>query len=351
MSKTGVLLINLGTPHQCDTTSVRLFLQDFLNDPRVIDLPAFVRWPLVNLMIIPLRLKKTAHAYQKIWSDAGSPLLVNSQKINTSLANELGPDYHVELGMRYGQPSIQTAFEKLKHYHALKVIPLFPQYSSAATGSAIEQLLTKLVRQWNIPALDIQRDFYQHPGFVTAYADIIKQHISDKQIDFLLFSYHGLPERHINKSDCRAQCDRMNVCSTMNHDNAFCYRAQCYKTSHLIAQHLGLNANQYRVAFQSRLGRSPWIKPYTDLLLPELINKNIKNIAIVCPSFVTDCLETLEEVNIRTRQQWLALGGTDFTFIPCINHSPIWIKALADMVKNKIDTLAARSVVEQIQSM
>ena len=217
MSKTGVLLINLGTPNQCDATSVRHYLQDFLNDPRIIDLPAFVRWPLVNLMIIPLRYKKTTHAYQQIWSEAGSPLLVNSQQIHTSLANELGPDYHVELGMRYGEPSIQTAFEKLKHFHSLKVIPLFPQYSSAATGSAIEQLLTELMSQWNIPALDIQRDFYQHPGFVTAYADLVKQHISDKPIDFLLFSYHGLPERHINKSDCQAQCDPSEC--------MFCYQA------------------------------------------------------------------------------------------------------------------------------
>jgi ferrochelatase len=217
------------------------------------------------------------------------------------------------------------------------VIPLFPQYSSAATGSAINELIPTLAKQWNIPALTIKRDFYQHPGFLAAYADIIKQHISGKAIDLLLFSYHGLPERHIDKSECEASCDRLLDCPNINDDNQFCYRAQCYATTHFITQRLGLASNQYTVSFQSRLGRIPWIKPYTDLLLPELIQKGIKNIAIVSPSFVADCLETLEEINIRTRAQWASLGGSNFIFIPCINHSHLWINALADMVRGKGD--------------
>jgi ferrochelatase len=335
MSKKGVLLINLGTPDNSRPLSVRRYLREFLNDPRVIDLPVFLRWPLVNLIVVPLRYKKTALAYQKIWYDTGSPLLVISQQLKTSLSNELGPDYHIELGMRYGQPSIQAAFDKLKNYSSLTVIPLFPQYSSAATGSAIEALLTVLLKQWNIPKLAIQRDFYQHPGFVAAYADIIKQHIGSKNIELFLFSYHGLPERHIRKSQCQTPCDRASDCPAITDDNRFCYRAQCYATSHYIADQLGLNSEQYAVSFQSRLGRTPWIKPYTDLLLPELIKKGTKNLAIVCPSFVADCLETLEEINIRAHKQWFALGGTSFTFIPCINHSPLWIKALADMVRNR----------------
>jgi len=333
MSKKGVLLINLGTPDNCDPTSVRRYLREFLHDPRVIDLPAFLRWPLVNLVIVPFRYKKTTRAYQKIWNDTGSPLLLISQQMKTSLSNKLGSGYHVELGMRYGKPSIQAAFEQLKHYDSLTVVPLFPQYSSAATGSAIEELTSTLVKQWNIPKLVIQRDFYHHPAFVAAYVDIIKQHTSGKRIDLLLFSYHGLPERHIHKSECQAPCERLHNCPTIDDNNQFCYRAQCYATTHNIAKQLGLPANQYTVSFQSRLGRTPWIKPYTDLLLPELRKQGIKNIAIVCPSFVADCLETLEEVNIRLREQWLALGGDHFTFIPCINYSPLWIKALADMVR------------------
>ncbi len=333
MRKKGVLLINLGTPDHCDPTSVRRYLHEFLNDPRVIDLPTLIRWPLVNLMIIPFRYRKTAHAYQKIWNDAGSPLFIISQQMANQLAKELGAEYHVELGMRYGKPSIQTAFDKLKQVDSLTVIPLFPQYSSAATGSAIEAFIAPLAKQWNLPKLTIKRDFYRHSGFITAYAEIIKQHISDKKIDLLLFSYHGLPERHISKSKCNASCDHMTNCPTIYDENLFCYRAQCYATTHAIAEQLGFDTPQYTVSFQSRLGRTPWIKPYTDLLLPELIKQGVKHIAMVCPSFVADCLETLEEVNIRAREQWLSLGGTSFTFIPCINHSPRWINALADMVR------------------
>lgn len=331
-SKKGVLLINLGTPASCDKTSVRRYLTEFLNDPRVIDLPAFIRWPLVNGVLVPFRYKKTTQAYQKIWSEAGSPLLHISRQIKMNLATELA-DYQVELGMRYGEPNIPAALAKLKHCDSLTVVPLFPQYTSAATGSAIQALIPTLANQWNIPKLVIKKDFYQQSGFIASYVDIIKQHIAGKKLDLLLFSYHGLPERHIHKSKCQAECSRLHACPVINPSNLFCYRAQCYATTHSIAKQLGLNEQDYLVSFQSRLGRTPWIKPYTDLLLPELIKKGTKRIAIVSPSFIADCLETLEEINIRAREQWYALGGEDFTFIPCINHSPRWIKALAEMVR------------------
>lgn len=333
MKKKGVLLINLGTPDSAEPRAVKRYLQEFLNDPRVIDLPFVLRKLLVNAVILPFRYKKTAAAYQKIWGEAGSPLLVNSERLKVSLANLLGEEYHVELGMRYGHPSIQSAVNQLKDVQSLNVIPLFPQYSSAATGSALEKLFVLLSKQWNIPSVRITGDFYNDAGFIAAYADRIKKTIQNKKIDLLLFSYHGLPERHINKSECKASCDRFHACPAINTANLYCYRAQCYATSELIAKELALSPPQYAVSFQSRLGRTPWIKPYTDVLLPELIQKQVKNIAIVSPSFVADCLETVEEIDIRTRAQWQALGGETFTFIPCLNDDSLWVSALANRVK------------------
>jgi protoporphyrin/coproporphyrin ferrochelatase len=215
------------------------------------------------------------------------------------------------------------------------VLPLFPHYASAATGSAMEAVLKPVSKQWNIPEIRVKRDFYDDPGFIAAYAEIIKATLQDKKVDLLLFSYHGLPERHINKSQCQATCDRLNACPEISDTNAYCYRAQCYATSRLLAEAIGLKANQYHVAFQSRLGHTPWIKPYTDLVLPKLIQQGIKNIAVVCPSFVADCLETLEEVDIRARAQWVALGGKAFTFVPCLNAAPTWVSALGEMVRER----------------
>jgi ferrochelatase len=332
MSKTGVLLINLGTPNNCNIKSVYSYLTEFLNDPRVIDLALLPRWILTNLIIVPFRCKKSTRAYQKIWLSNGSPLLVHSKNLKDALAVELTDKYQVELAMRYGNPSIPLALKNLRDCHRIIAIPLFPQYSSAATGSAMAKLLNELGKQWNIPELKIIRDFYNAPGFIASYADIIKKHTANNSFDLILFSYHGLPERHINKSRCQAKCNRSSACPALSEANLYCYRAQCYATSHLLANALNLASSQYQVSFQSRLGRTPWIKPYTDLILPTLIKQGIKNIAIACPSFVADCLETLEEINIRAREQWQQLGGNNFIFIPCLNNHPLWVKALAEMV-------------------
>ncbi len=310
MNKKGVLLINLGTPDNCDNKSVYSYLTQFLNDPYVIDLPFFMRWPLVNLVIVPFRHKKTAEAYQKIWTKEGSPLRLNSMNLAKALSVALGSDYQVELGMRYGKPSITSAIEKLKNTEEIIVIPLFPQYSHAATGSAIAKVssLSKPI---------IIKDFYNNPGFIESYAEIIKNNTANKNIDFILFSYHGLPDKPINQI----------------------YQNQCHETTRLITEKLNLSKDHYQTTFQSRLGRTPWIKPYTDLVLPELIQKGIKNIAIVCPSFVADCLETLEEINIRAREQWQSLGGSEFTFIPCLNADSQWVEALASIVLKQTHSL------------
>jgi len=317
MKKIGILLINLGTPQSHRPLDVIRYLSEFLNDPRVVDLPWSFRTLLVNAFIIPNRFQKTAQAYQKIWLPEGSPLLVYTTALKEALSEKLGNDYQVEVGMRYGNPAIKTALQDLKACDTIKVIPLFPQYSSAATGSALAEVYRFFIKQWNIPSLSVQKDFHDHPAYIESYAALIQENIAQKKIDKIIFSYHGLPERHIDKTK----------------NKLFCYQEQCFKTSELIATALSLNLKQYIVSFQSRLGKTPWIKPYTDLVLPELIKEGVKNIAIVCPSFVSDCLETLEEVNIQTRTQWQSLGGGEFTFIPCLNTYPRWVEELAEMIK------------------
>lgn len=333
MKQKGILLINLGTPDQCDGASVRRYLREFLNDPRVVDLPWYVRWPLVNLLIVPFRHKKTTQAYKKIWTEAGSPLLTHTQNLCTAVSKQLGDSYRVAYGMRYGKPSIATALKQVDECDSIIVLPLFPQYSSAANGSAIENFYRVLSSKWNMPSVHVINDFYNHSGFIAACADIIRTHCAESKPDLVLFSYHGLPERHIDKSDCKAACGHSNACPVMVEQNRFCYRAQCYATTNLIAVKLGMQDNEYSVSFQSRLGRTPWIKPYTDIVLQELIQKGVKHLAIVCPSFVSDCLETLEEINIRAREQWVSLGGTEFTYIPCVNETPLWVEAVAGMVR------------------
>jgi ferrochelatase len=330
--KKSVLLINLGTPDKPDNQSVYRYLKEFLNDPRVIDLPSWLRWPLVNLLIVPFRHKKSAAAYRKIWQNQ-SPLLENTARLRDKLAVKLGADYQVEFGMRYGNPSIESAIEKFHDPASIHIVPLFPQYASAATGSAVEVALQVISQRWNIPAISVTRDFYQEQGFIQAYASTIRETLNYRNVDLILFSYHGLPERHIDKSNCIVDCEHLNACSSINATNFYCYRAQCYATTTAIAKALNLPDEKYTVSFQSRLGRTPWIKPYTDLVLPQLIKKGIKNIAVVCPSFVADCLETLEEVNIRTREQWQQLGGGEFIFIPCLNDSDEWVEALSEMVQ------------------
>ena len=339
MSKTGVILINLGTPDACTPFSVYRYLTQFLNDPRVIDLAAIPRWILTNLLIIPFRYQKTTHAYQAIWQKTGSPLLVNAKKLQKAVAIALGDEYQIEIAMRYGNPSIRRALKNLKHCDQLIILPLFPQYASASTGSAIAHVFSLLEKQWNIPSIRFIKDFYNHPGYINAYADIIKKTVDPIiKPELILFSYHGLPERHILKSNCQADCDRLNACPSITDNNNYCYRAQCYTTSSLLAKALDLSPEQYTTTFQSRLGRTPWIKPYTDQLLPQLRQQGIKNIAVVCPSFVADCLETLEEVTIQLRNQWLLLGGETFHFIPCLNDHPLWVNAIKNMIDSTLLT-------------
>lgn len=328
--KKGLLLINLGTPNQPTLGAVRTYLREFLMDKRVIDLPYPFRFVLVQGLIIPFRARRTTSLYQRIWTEAGSPLLVNSRSLQDALQKRLGDTVQVVLGMRYGQPSIQQALAQLQDCQSITVLPLYPQYASAVTHSSLDEVLRCLASTKIFPSLSIIRDFYQHPAFIEAYAQLIQPYLVDHE--HVLFSYHGIPERHLEKLGCKPVC-QVN-CPPISATNASCYRAQCQQTTKAIVKNLHLAPTQYSMSFQSRLGKTPWIKPYTDAALEPLIQQGVRRLAVVCPSFTADCLETLEEIGIRAEEQWRALGGTQLSLVPSLNSSDKWVEAISHLIAN-----------------
>ena len=338
-AKTGVLLINLGTPDAPRPKEVRRYLRQFLSDPRVIDINPLGRWLLLNLIILPFRPRQSAEAYSKIWTERGSPLLSHTEDLGAGVARVLGDSYSVAIGMRYGKPSIASALESLlaQDIGTLAVLPLFPQYSSAANGSAMEHFFEVLKGRWNLPRLSVREAFCDHARFVEASVSVYEETLAGFDADYVLFSYHGLPERQVQKSESQdGVCDMQGPCPALGPGNRYCYRAQCYRSTQAIALGLGLEPERYGVSFQSRLGRTPWVKPYTDHVLPQLAQKGIKRLAMTSPSFVADCLETLEELGIRAREQWEQLGGEDFRLLPCLNASEPWIEAVAAMIREQV---------------
>lgn len=336
MPETGVLLINVGTPDAPKSREVRRYLREFLSDPRVIDIHPLGRWLLLNLFILPFRPKKSAAAYRAVWTDAGSPLLRHSLAQRDALAATLGPSYQVEVGMRYGAPSIADALERLlgEDLERLVIVPLYPQYSDAATGSSMARVMEHLEKRWNLPALFVAGAFYDDPRFIAPAAAQIRRLVHQHQPDFVLFSYHGLPERQVRRSHrLESSCDMRGPCPPVGEGHRMCYRAQCFATSAALAEALALRPEHYGKSFQSRLGRTPWVHPYTDVLLPTLAERGIKRLVVATPSFVADCLETLEEVGIRLREQWMSLGGTDFALAPCVNSDQVWVQGLGEMVR------------------
>lgn len=328
--KHGVLLINLGTPAAASTRAIRSYLKQFLVDKRVIRLPSLIRYLLVYGLILPFRPQKVLHAYRAIWTPQGSPLLIHSQNLTTKLQAYLGEHYCVALGMRYGQPDIKTALNALEGCEQLTIIPLYPQYSSATTGSSLVAFWQSIQNQEIFPNITILRDFYQHPAFIHAQAEIIRPFLQEH--DHLLLSYHGVPENHLLWGSCSKYCQ--SGCSPSSQNYQGCYRASCYQTSKLLSKALDLAQTNITTSFQSRLGKTPWITPFTDQILPCLAAQGIKRLAVSCPSFTTDCLETLEEIGIQAAQQWRALGGTKLTLIPCLNDTELWVSSLASIVQN-----------------
>ncbi|MEE2779925.1 MAG: ferrochelatase [Myxococcota bacterium] len=333
----GVLLVNVGPPDAPESGPVRRYLRQFLNDPRVIDLNPIGRWLLLNLVILPFRPKKSAEAYRQIWTDEGSPLLVNSRAMADRLNTVLGDDFHVELGMRYGNPSIDSALSHMKALaiDEIVIFPLYPQYAASSTGTSLEYIFKRAGEMWNVPNLYVVPPFYDDPGTIAACAEVAEDYLFQPPPDHVLFSFHGLPERHMLKSDETGEhCLKEDgCCQVLCEANRNCYKAQCYATAGLVAAELNLADGDWSVAFQSRLGTTPWIQPYTDEVIPQLANDGVRTITVVCASFVADCLETLEEIGMRAEEDFKALGGESLSLVPALNAHPTWIRAAADQVK------------------
>ena len=335
----GVLLVQLGTPDSTRVVDVRRYLRQFLSDPRVIDIPAAARWLLLRGVILPFRSPRSAAAYRCIWTQEGSPLRIHTQALGRAVAERLGPGFRVEVGMRYGNPSLARALARLREAAVARIVilPLFPQYAASSSGSALEASLALLARAWNVPEVHTLGPFHAAPGFVEAVAQAARPTLETLRPDHVLLSYHGLPERQIQRGDpTGAHCLRSADCCEAPPPGvrAFCYRAQCAATSEALARALALAPGTWSMSFQSRLGRTPWIRPFTDQVLPELAARGVRRLAVLCPSFVADCLETLEEIGIRARAQWEELGGEAFALAPCPNASPPFADAVAAWVRD-----------------
>lgn len=336
-SKTAVFLINLGTPDSPNTPDVRKYLREFLMDRRVIDIPWFNRWLLINMIIAPFRSPKSAHEYKKLWTDKGSPLMFHGVAIKELLQETLGDSYKVVLGMRYQNPSIESAAKELeaKGYNKVIVIPLFPQYASASTGSAVEEAL-RVLGKWEItPHIEVISKFFDHPLFIKAFAEKGNAYLSQKNWDHIIFSYHGIPERQIIKASIGDQCKLGTCCQVYGSRNEYCYRAQCYETTRLLVKEMGLTEGSYSVSFQSRLGKTPWIKPYTDHNIEELAKAGKKSILFFSPSFIADCLETTIEGGEEYKELFEEHGGKDWQLVESLNTNATWVACLKDMVISK----------------
>jgi ferrochelatase len=348
----GLLLINLGTPDAPTPGAVRKYLREFLSDPRVLDIHPIARSLLLHLVILPTRPQKSAAAYQKVWNhhpDApGSPLLAYSVALTRQLQTRLGEHWRVALGMRYGQPSLQQALETLLcrpeqgRIERLVALPLYPQRASSSTGSSIEALTRTLGQRQSPPPLCILGPFFDDAGFLDALAERGRPLLAEKRPDFVLFSYHGLPERHIRKADDEYQAGgprhclvRPDCCDQLSAKNADCYRAQCFATTRGLVERLGLTSDQHSTCFQSRLGRTPWIRPFTDEILTHLARTGKRRLVVFCPAFVAECLETLEEIALRADAAFRAAGGESLTLVPAVNASPTWVEALAHLVEEQ----------------
>ncbi len=333
--KKGILFVNLGSPNSTKVSDVRTYLREFLSDQYVIDTSWLMRKFIVECIILPRRPKKSAEAYESIWWDEGSPLIVLSQRF-TEKAKEL-LEAPVALAMRYGNPSINDGITELKQQGVtdILVVPLYPHYAMSTVTTVVEK--AKAVQKKNHPSINLEflPVWYNHPDYIDVLSSQIKEELPE-EFDYLLFSYHGVPHSHIFKTDItQSHCQINNECcqkatgETGQKAQSVCYRHQCFTTSWLTAEKLGLSEEQYGIAFQSRLGNQPWLQPATDNTLESLPAKGKRKIAIVCPAFVSDCLETLEEIKEEGKEIFLEAGGKEFSYIDCLNDQDAWVKLMA----------------------
>jgi ferrochelatase len=337
MGKKGVLLVNLGTPDSPSTADVRRYLREFLMDPRVIDINPVSRALLVKGIIAPTRGPKSAKLYQQIWDEkTGSPLLHYSKLQQQLLQERLGDGYMVELAMRYQNPNIESALERLKAalVSDIRVIPLFPQYASASTGSVYEKVMGLVARWPTSPTISFINSFHDNELMIKVFAENAEKY-KPETYDHILFSFHGLPQRQLIKSDhTHNHCLKVNdCCTTITDANKFCYSAQSYQTARLIAEQLNIPKEKYTICFQSRLGSDPWVQPYTSEIVAKLAKEGKKRLLVFCPAFVADCLETVYEVTVEYGDEFKALGGEHVQLVESLNGSPKFIEALAGLAK------------------
>ncbi|MCP4499127.1 MAG: ferrochelatase [Deltaproteobacteria bacterium] len=342
--KVGLLLVNLGTPESAELKDVFPYLNEFLMDRRVLTMPAIIRWMLVNLVILPTRPQHSADAYARIWSEQGSPLRVAHEALSEAVQNAFANDRNVvvEHAMRYGKPSIRSKIASMIEdgMEQLVVFPLYPQYASSTTGTVLEEVMDSIRGEWNIPSFCTVPAFYDDKYFVDAVIAAGKEAHHAFDADHVLFSFHGLPEDHLHNSDpskshCLSADDpaSMACCEKIGAHNRFCYRAQCLHTARAIASALSLGDDEWTLSFQSRLGRAEWIKPYTDSTVKELARAGKKRLAVYCPAFVADCLETLEEIGMEAKDTFVEAGGEDLRLIPCVNSHSTWVQGVVQLAK------------------
>jgi ferrochelatase len=343
-TNTGVLLINLGTPDSPSVSDVRKYLFEFLNDPRVIDINPIGRFFLVNFIIVPFRSFKSAKVYKELWTDQslpagrqGSPIMIYGESVKLKLQKELGDQFEVELAMRYQNPSLDDVLARMrkKNYQKIIILPLFPQYASASTGSAIDRTMKIISKWWVIPELKIISQFYDDEGYINSVVEQSKKHnIND--YDHVLFSYHGLPVRQVDKVyEDGKPCDDHNCESEISDDNKYCYKAVCYATTRMIAERLNIPKEKYTVCFQSRLDKN-WLEPFSDKVVIEQAKKGAKKLLVFSPAFVADCLETTIEIGSEYQELFKEHGGQKVQLVDSLNDHPVWIEALKNMILKEV---------------
>jgi len=334
--KTAVLLINLGTPDSPSVADVRKYLFQFLNDPRVIDIPWLLRAISVNLIIVPFRAPKSAKIYKELWTKDGSPLLIHGKIVTQKLQERIASKADVFFAMRYQNPSINSVLEEIrkKNYAKIIVIPLYPQYASSSTGSTLEKVMQVVSKWWVIPEITLVSQYYDEAGYLDAFAERGRAHINDNY-EHILFSYHGLPERQVDKVYEKGPCSDHHCEDQLDEENAFCYKATCYETTRQITSRLNIPKDKYTVAFQSRLDKN-WLEPFSDKVVEELAKKGVKKLLVFSPAFTADCLETTIEIGSEYKEIFEEHGGKHLQLVESLNDHPIWIDTLEKMVIERL---------------
>jgi len=335
MSKRAVLLVNLGSPASTSVGDVRRYLREFLGDERVLDVPAPLRWLLLEGVILRTRPKKSAHAYASVWKPEGSPLVLTSMSVQKKLSETLGKDIPVYLAMRYGKPSIPDVLNQMKAdgIEQVFLMPQYPHYAMSSWETVVVKVYQDAEKLFPTLKIDLLQPFYQDADYIEALYEVSAPYFS-KPHDLLLFSYHGIPERHLRKGDpSKAHCMEVkDCCSHCSPVQSTCYRAQVFATTKALVKRAGIAIDKYSVSFQSRLAGEPWLTPFTDKVLEEFPKQGVKKILVMCPAFVSDCLETLEEISVEAKETFIEAGGEEFEQIPCLNDQKPYIDFLAGRV-------------------